>query len=385
MEQRIITYNLQGEDTTSQIYYDKIDILSLRLEEYLHAQVGEVANRYIEYIYRQGSESIRTIQEYELELLILGVLYLEHYSKTIKVRREDLYELRELSRRRVISQGEERIKVSLEKGEFAKKIVKDSFSTDNVDSFIEDISLEQLLLWLEATGEYNEEVIRLRQWAPMIEEFSPVESFEFWNRLIICGKYLLQLGREDLFEYLPNLESFLQNSIKNYLGREDIFFITKGELEYYLNMVGAQILNRAFETEFKHTTKKCIFLPGCMTHKIPQECRAKEQEFGFICSKCDKECSVAAVDQLAQMYNCQTYIVYHESELYNARFDKENEGIGIIGIACVLNLLSGGWKAKRLGFVPQCVLLDYCGCNNHWDKKGIATSICEDRLREIIQ
>ena len=47
--------------------------------------------------------------------------------------------------------------------------------------------------------------------------------------------------------------------------------------------------------------------------------------------------------------------------------------IGIIGVACVLNLISGGLKAKN--FVPQCVFLDYCGCKDHWHDKGIITDI----------
>ena len=29
--------------------------------------------------------------------------------------------------------------------------------------------------------------------------------------------------------------------------------------------------------------------------------------------------------------------------------------IGIVVIACVLNLISGGFKARGLGFIPQCV------------------------------
>ncbi|WLD29947.1 MULTISPECIES: DUF116 domain-containing protein [unclassified Clostridioides] len=56
------------------------------------------------------------------------------------------------------------------------------------------------------------------------------------------------------------------------------------------------------------------------------------------------------------------------------------EDVGIIGVACVLNLISGGWKVKNFGFVPQCVVLDYCGCKNHWHEKGIVTDINVDRL-----
>lgn len=31
--------------------------------------------------------------------------------------------------------------------------------------------------------------------------------------------------------------------------------------------------------------------------------------------------------------------------------------VGIVGIACVLNLISGGYKSREMGYLLQCVLL----------------------------
>lgn len=62
----------------------------------------------------------------------------------------------------------------------------------------------------------------------------------------------------------------------------------------------------------------------------------------------------------------------------------DNKGMGIIGVACILNLLSGGWKAKKLGYLPQCVLLYYCGCNGHWDGEGIVTGLNENKLQATL-
>ncbi|WP_278244952.1 hypothetical protein [[Clostridium] dakarense] len=46
----------------------------------------------------------------------------------------------------------------------------------------------------------------------------------------------------------------------------------------------------------------------------------------------------------------------------------------------MLNLISGGLKAKSLGYIPQCVVLDYCGCKSHWHTDGITTDINIKRL-----
>ncbi|WP_406542058.1 DUF116 domain-containing protein [Clostridium ljungdahlii] len=59
--------------------------------------------------------------------------------------------------------------------------------------------------------------------------------------------------------------------------------------------------------------------------------------------------------------------------------------MGVVGVACVLNLIEGGLKARSLNLVPQCVILDYCGCKNHWDNNGIQTDINCKKLFEILQ
>ena len=52
---------------------------------------------------------------------------------------------------------------------------------------------------------------------------------------------------------------------------------------------------------------------------------------------------------------------------------------GMVGIACILNLMSGGWKAIRIGYIPQCVILDYCGCG-HWRENRKMTNININKL-----
>ncbi len=56
---------------------------------------------------------------------------------------------------------------------------------------------------------------------------------------------------------------------------------------------------------------------------------------------------------------------------------------GIVGIACVLNLISGGWRLNDIVIPAQCVLLDYCGCKNHWNKEGVPTEINFNRLKKF--
>ena len=60
-------------------------------------------------------------------------------------------------------------------------------------------------------------------------------------------------------------------------------------------------------------------------------------------------------------------------------------GCGVTAVACLLNILPGGYEMRARGIASQCVPLDYPGCQKHWRRKGIVTSLNEDRLVQIVQ
>jgi len=111
-------------------------------------------------------------------------------------------------------------------------------------------------------------------------------------------------------------------------------------------------------------------------------CKGIAENRGYKCINCAKACNVSKLTALEKKCKFKVYTIPHESLLFNI-YDEENNQVGIIGIACALNLISGGWKALRLGFNPQCIVLDYCGCSNHWMKKPLMTNINYNRLKEL--
>lgn len=72
------------------------------------------------------------------------------------------------------------------------------------------------------------------------------------------------------------------------------------------------------------------------------------------------------------------FIIPHESSL--STLVNKGEEKAVIGIACILNLMSGGWKAVRIGYIPQCVIIDYPGCKAHWQEKDIMTNVNFNKL-----
>ena len=57
---------------------------------------------------------------------------------------------------------------------------------------------------------------------------------------------------------------------------------------------------------------------------------------------------------------------------------------GVTALACILNILPGGYEMRARGIASQCVPLDYPGCRKHWDRAGISTGVNEERLVQIV-
>lgn len=116
--------------------------------------------------------------------------------------------------------------------------------------------------------------------------------------------------------------------------------------------------------------------------KKNRDCKAVKEGEGYLCRKCSSDCSVYKTVAITENYGAKVVIVHHGSAINRMKVEA-GETKGVIGIACAVNLLAGGWKAKRLGYVPQCVFLNYCGCE-HWCQRRIMTEIDMKRLESIL-
>jgi len=52
----------------------------------------------------------------------------------------------------------------------------------------------------------------------------------------------------------------------------------------------------------------------------------------------------------------------------------KDQQTGIVGVACLTTLISGGYELKRLGIAAQCIPLDHSGCT-HWTSTTQVTSV----------
>lgn len=382
MPEAIITYDLRQGSKDSQQYYKTIEKLAMITKKRIKANFGEIIDAYGDAIEHHMIEKRRTDEEYGLELLMLGVLWqcYSQPSKIIKPYQKKL--LKAVVHRRNNTHLCKHIYSHL-KGRLIKKyFLNDKEKKNSVVSIINWESLEQLLLYLKATGEFEEESERLSFWKSFLKKRADWRLI--LKKAISEATYFYQLAHPVLQGYLPQLANFLKDEVADHKGKEDYLLVNRQELEYYLNMVGAEILNQAFRANFIKTTERFVFVPACMAIKEKGNCMRQKEGKGYSCKGCTACCPIHLTMQVAKQYHAETVIVEHGSELYKTKVTAKQGSKGVVGIACPLNLLSGGWKAVKLGYVPQCVLLDWCGCKQHWHKKGIVTDINRSRLKTLL-
>lgn len=376
----IITYCLNGDNEQSDSYYNIVSSFADEVMAEAQNLSGPIVDNFREYIIKTERENVRSVEEYTLEFLTMGILYKIYSDDAVELSGlpecflSNLYQMRQQHR-------------NLKPGvDFLRGILGTLFLSPNgqADLKFPDPTLKnlrKLIGWMRASGEFGQEARRLESWADFLSDMPEGVVCHILATSITLALWFEAKSEEALGRFTPNVESFLNSSI--YRWREDYIFCRRRRVEYHLNMVGAEILNRAFRKEFLDTDKKVVLLPCCMRFKKDDECRAIRGRDGYTCVGCTPSCRVNHLKVLGEKYNFNVKIIPHESSAFSG--ETQNPGrIGIVGIACVLNLLSGGWKARDMGLVPQCVLLDYCGCGSHWHKEGFPTDINMARLKRVL-
>mgnify|MGYP000910969755 CR=1 FL=1 len=341
-----ITYNLLRGQSSDQYYQDISTFTDYTIQ--LLAGFQGVIKSFRDLSGQRGTED--SDLEYGLELLTIGILW-------------QVY------------------------GPFACREADSSFPQQEKLHFrvqFQSSNLKQLLKWLLGTGEFTETTKRLQAWAA----FLSAQAAVFQERILkevseVAARFTTQ-GKLALGVYTKNVASFLEVHLPAHLGKEDYVFCGRREEEYHLNMVGAEIMNRAFQSSFLLSKRKAVLIPICLrqpkTNCQMQECSQGE----YHCRGCSEACPVNKVTSLGEEDNFQVVIIPHESMVFagnNAASVFQNTGV--VGVACVTTLLENGWKAKALGIPVQCVPLDYSGCKSHWHS-GISTNLNLKELSRIL-
>lgn len=239
-----------------------------------------------------------------------------------------------------------------------------------------------LYRWLSSVGDFDEEMIRLR----------PV--FSYLNR--VDERFLLSATQHvsrfvDWFEvhcetllgkYMHSIDRYLEDVWPKRIGRVGYLLSGKSRVEYYLNMVGAEILGRRFSDSFAAARVRSLHVPSCM-RRPEMWCHKTKTRYGYRCNRCTMDCPVAVLSEMTAKDNCDVYIVNHKTATYAKWERRKGKNNGVIAVTCAPNILSEAFKGRRLGIPLQSAILDYSGCT-HWLRRPCVTNVYAKRIREIL-
>jgi len=374
-----ITYSLKGTHNNSNEYYEEIKSFTDEiLYEFEHFETSAISD-FVFYLEKNDISKIRSYNEYIFEFLMLGILWRIYSQKASCLDENPQKILEDLVKERNQNEPAKET-IDIIRGMLMKPFL---LSEDSKTLDLTINNFEKLLVYLKAVGDFNQELKRLEVWKDFLKTKTPEISSKYLTNAFLFADWFEYRSKDILGQYTANVNKFLAEKYRDHFWKEDVIFCGRKEVEYHLNMVGAEIMNRSFKNEFNERPRKALLLPGCM--RISQElCKAEETNLGLKCRRCTKHCNVNQLTDIGNKYEFEVYIVSHESSAFSKSSKKDRDELGIVGVACVSNLIAGGWKSDSLGIPAQCVLLDSASCKNHWHDEGVPTDINVDRLLELM-
>jgi hypothetical protein len=240
--------------------------------------------------------------------------------------------------------------------------------------------LQEMMNFLEITNEHVYELRVVEKWFTYWQQsgneiyYSNIVKILLFADFFIeySPKYLGKFFNDQFFKQLPGID----------IQRDDYFQITKSFPEYCLNAVSALWLNELNQEVFDSSDVKRIMVPGCMRFNNGKSCEAVKMGSYLRCSACNTSCNAYKLTKFGETSGIDVLIAVHQSTF---KADQEQlKNSGIVGIACMSCLLSGGLMLKEKGIHAVCVTLDRPGCIKHWTKEGVMTNINYPELMRLI-
>jgi uncharacterized protein len=380
----VITYSLRDDQTRSDGYYQDIAAFTDIVLAEAEARLAKPLQAFQSYQSQTGREPLRTRSEYALEFLTLGVLWNVYAGRS--------GDLPPVTRQALVGL------VSLRKKNTRLKPLADglrgalnglflwSDHSDGVAAPHTLPALDKLLCWLSASGDLPQELLRLSAWRDFLQTLPAAECSVYLVAAQAFADWFEQASLEKLGRFTPQVERFIAQSHPLYRWRRDAVLCGRQRIEYHLNMVGTEILNRAFREAFLQTERKVLFLPPCMKAKPDSECQATSTPVGERCAGCAPACRVNQLTKLGEKHGFQVFMLPDDLSTLSSGSGRSVTGaqIGVVGVSCVLTNTSGGWETRLQGIPAQGVPLDYCGCSYHWHKQGFPTDINLPHLLQVM-
>ncbi len=378
-----ITYKLNYNGSATSTYYPAVAAFTDLVIDYAEYSITPITKKYRHYLIGYRLEEPRSIEEYIFELLNLGVLWRAYGNTAVGIKYAPFRLMAQMGEWR---KTHPRLKplIDVIRGFTLSFFLVPSpiQRTDHAPRSLND--LDRLITWLEATGDFREDAFRyirlLGYFGTLPESFIPA----IMKKVLVFTDWFASESLRHMGTYTPNVNAFVSTNQSGYRWREDRFACLRSQTEYHLNMVGAEIMNRAYRNEFLSCKTKTVLLPGCMRARAEEKCEGIKSKKGITCSGCEPKCHVNQLREMGRKNNFDVMVIPHSTDLSQWKTKPGEIPSAVVGVACLSVLVQGGWELQRNNVPAQCILLNESGCKKHWDDKGFPTALDIRELKRVV-
>lgn len=193
---------------------------------------------------------------------------------------------------------------------------------------------------------------------------------------------ILELLHQEFQDNITGIESHLHSTpFFKVVTDKQLFTIRE---QYYLYMIEFELVNRIHIRDFLVANFRIALLPYCL-RETQEECRAVSDQVDFRCSQCRKNCQVNHVSRLLKENSIDPYI-WRTVELKTllGQLIKEHGSVGVLGIACIVELIGGMRKVMAAGIPVVGIPLNANRCPR-WTGKFHDTSVDLHALDRLLR
>jgi len=142
--------------------------------------------------------------------------------------------------------------------------------------------------------------------------------------------------------------------------------LTMSEEQYHLAMLEIELVNRIYTGQFRSCSKKYAFLPHCL-RDLSADCRSAQRDIDYVCKGCSENCNVNHASKTLRLHGVKPYIwmTANLSALFR-RLKKEGNSLGVLGIACIPELVRGMRMCLKYDVPVVGIPLDANRCARWW-------------------
>lgn len=159
--------------------------------------------------------------------------------------------------------------------------------------------------------------------------------------------------------------------------------LATNEPQYHLYMLEVELFNRLNKSKFQQSDYKIALLPHCL-RDLSKNCKADKEGFDVVCMSCSKNCFINEASNILKEYDIHPYIwMRADFKKLGKQLKLENKSLGILGIACIPELMAGLRKCQKYG-IPAIGIPLNANCCPRWFGEFFPTSINTDQLKNLL-